>query len=84
MRACCCAAAAARRAAVAVWASAFDLGEAAKKLVNFLTLGEEDLRGNSVFSLYVVVAVVVADVMFAKGFNCRRDINGQDWRVSAM
>lgn len=84
-RDCCCAAAAARRAAVAVWTSAFDLGEVEKKFVNFFTLGDDDaLRGSSNFSLYVVGVGAVEGVLLAKGFNGLRDIMGQDWRASAM
>lgn len=51
IRACCCAAAAASRADVAVCVSLLDLGEGEKKLVNFLTRGEDVLRGSSFFSL---------------------------------
>ena len=65
---CCCAAAAARREAVAVCASAFDLGDVEKKLANFFTRGEEALRCNSIFSLNMVELVAVDGVLLAKGF----------------
>lgn len=73
-KACCCVAA--RRAAVAVCVSLFDFGEVEKKLGNFFVLGEDDLRGSSYFSLYVVVVVVVVEdgEVLANGFVSLRDI----------
>lgn len=73
-KACCCAAA--RRAAVAVCVSLFDFGDAEKKLGNFLTLGEDALRGSSYFSLYVVVVVVVVEdgELLANMFMSLRDM----------
>lgn len=78
-RPCCFAAAAARSAVVAVWVSLFDLGEGAKKLANFFTLGEEARRGISDFSLKAVVVVVDVEEggeVFAKGLMVLRDIMG--------
>lgn len=80
-KACCCCVAA-RRAAVAVCVSLFDFGEAEKKLGNFLTLGEDALRGSSYFSLYVVAVVVVVEdgEVLANGFMNLRDImRAIDW-----
>ncbi len=83
MRVCCCAAAS--KAAVAVCVSAFDLGEGAKRLVNFFILGEDARRGSSWFSLCVVIVVVMAEgEVFANGFNGLRDIVGVVRRFTGM